>query len=56
MIILQVEVPFAVDFNLLSCDLITLRLHCYIKSFYTNIISNKNKFVIVSLQHSHSSL
>lgn len=33
-----------------AVNLITLRLDCHIKSFNANIISNKNKFVIVSLQ------
>ena len=41
---------------ILIYELITLRLRCYFEAFYTNIISNQNKFVIVSLQHSHSFL
>lgn len=35
---------------------IALCLLCCIVSFYTDILSNRNKFAILSLQHSHSSL
>ena len=37
-----------------AVNLITLRLDCHIKSFNANIISNKNKFVIVSLQRQYT--
>ena len=49
--------PFcAADFTnfLSSCELITLRLHCHIDSFYTDIVLNQDKIAMFSLQYSHS--
>ena len=37
---------FIFDLNLLSCELEAFTFKCYIESFYTNITSNQNKFLI----------
>ena len=37
-------------------NLINLRLPYYTESFYTDIISNQNNFLLLSLQHSHCPL
>ena len=39
-----------------AVNLINVRLHSYIESFYNDIILNQNIFAIVSLQYSYNSL
>ena len=45
---------FVADYQVVY--LVTLHLHFYIESLYTDIIPNQNKFSSVSLQYSYKSL